>query len=319
VACIDKIISIRFTQGLNFKITMVKPLRNLKDMLSFVQNRKLRRFKNVSLTLGWIYLCFSLYYKTETTLTPEAHFDSDELDATLNQFDSRFEFAKDLYRKSVRLAQHTILGLPDRYSPLGPISKRVPNFENDYVSRIDHKAMNHFFPEKTHELLEKRADYLEKLFKQEEDFRIGIEKNLLAQQESIRQVPAITPAQGVITSPFGRRRDPFTGRWNTHSGIDIASDHGTPVVATADSTVHFAGSNSGGYGLMITLDHGQGYSTQYAHLQKILVQEGQKIKRGETIGLMGNSGRSTGPHLHYEVLYERQPIDPTQHILDLNI
>ena len=130
------------------------------------------------------------------------------------------------------------------------------------------------------------------------------------------------PLQRVGTPPknapvgSGRFLWPVVGYWSRgftryHYGVDIANGVGTPVYAADDGYVMLAGQDTWGYGLQIVLDHGNGFRTRYAHLSKILVKAGQAVKRGEKIGLMGNTGRSTGPHLHFEILKNGVPIDPT--------
>lgn len=117
------------------------------------------------------------------------------------------------------------------------------------------------------------------------------------------------PCQGEITSTFGYRRAPFGWGWDFHPAIDIAAPWGTPVAATANGVVRFVGWK-GGLGRTVILDHGFGFSTLYGHLTRTLVKEGQKVTRGETIGLLGSTGLSTGPHVHYEVWVEGKQVDP---------
>lgn len=112
--------------------------------------------------------------------------------------------------------------------------------------------------------------------------------------------PSIWPVAGWLSSPYGNRTDPFNDEKAFHPGLDISADYGTPVVATADGTVATAGAN-GAYGLEVVVDHGFGITTKYGHMSRIAVMAGQHIKRGETIGYVGSTGRSTGPHLHYEI------------------
>ena len=116
-----------------------------------------------------------------------------------------------------------------------------------------------------------------------------------------------------MTSGFGTRADPFHGKARNHSGVDLASPKGTPIRATADAYVERA-EVAGGYGNLVQLNHGRGYQTRYAHMQKILVRAGQYVRRGTVIGLVGSTGRSTGPHLHYEVRYKGKAIDPTPYM-----
>lgn len=116
-----------------------------------------------------------------------------------------------------------------------------------------------------------------------------------------------------LSSPFGYRRDPFNGGSRLHSGVDMAGPSGTPIYTTADGVVSFAGRQSG-YGLIIVIEHALGFETRYAHLSRIRVTEGQRVSRGELIGDMGNTGRSTGPHLHYEVRTGDTPRNPMNYI-----
>jgi len=112
--------------------------------------------------------------------------------------------------------------------------------------------------------------------------------------------PSIWPVAGWLTSSYGARKDPFTHEGDFHPGLDISADYGQPVLATGDATVATAGLN-GAYGNMVTLDHGFGIVTKYGHLSRVGVMGGQSVKRGEVIGYVGSTGRSTGSHLHYEI------------------
>ena len=112
-----------------------------------------------------------------------------------------------------------------------------------------------------------------------------------------------------ITSIFGPRNDPFNRRLSIHSGIDVRGQIGTPIYAAADGTIQFAQYN-GGYGNMIIINHGGRYETLYAHLSKIDVEAGDKVRKGDVIGALGSTGRSTGPHLHYEVIKDGVAVDP---------
>jgi murein DD-endopeptidase MepM/ murein hydrolase activator NlpD len=135
------------------------------------------------------------------------------------------------------------------------------------------------------------------------------QKNLLA------HTPAIRPAQGWVTSSFAYRQSPFTGKREFHKGMDIANHHGTTIFATADGIVSFMDEN-GALGQVLVIDHGYGITTRYAHLQKGLKNVGDPVQRGETIALMGNTGRSTGPHVHYEVRLNGVPVNPEKYILN---
>ena len=139
---------------------------------------------------------------------------------------------------------------------------------------------------------------------------------ILEQEKNIRDsTPSIRPLKGgYLSSRFGRRMDPFTGRISMHTGVDYRARTGSPVMATADGVVTMAKKN-GSFGLMIEINHGNGFKTRYAHLSKMLVRRGSKIKRGEIIGLVGNTGRSTGSHLHYEVMFKKARRDPLHYVI----
>jgi murein DD-endopeptidase MepM/ murein hydrolase activator NlpD len=139
---------------------------------------------------------------------------------------------------------------------------------------------------------------------------------LLADQKSfLAALPTRRPAVGYFTSGFGVRKSPFGGKNKMHEGLDIANHAGTTIKAPADGVVVFANTKSG-YGQTVILDHGYGLETLYGHTKKILVAKGQKVKRGDAIALMGSTGRSTGPHVHYEVHVNGTPVDPLSYILE---
>jgi murein DD-endopeptidase MepM/ murein hydrolase activator NlpD len=135
-------------------------------------------------------------------------------------------------------------------------------------------------------------------------------RNLLA-----ASTPSIWPTQGWLTSRTGGRTDPFTGEADYHPGLDISADKGTPVYATADGTVSQA-SYSGAYGNLVVLEHQFGIETRYGHLSAFRTQLGQTVKRGDLIGLVGATGRATGPHLHYEVRVNDRILNPLQFLLN---
>jgi murein DD-endopeptidase MepM/ murein hydrolase activator NlpD len=136
-------------------------------------------------------------------------------------------------------------------------------------------------------------------------------------QKLFAHLPAIDPLEGrgVITDGFGMRMHPILHIRLMHEGIDLECETGTPVYATGDGEVSYVG-RRGGYGLVVEIDHGFGYSTLYGHLEKSLVAEGQKVKRGQKIALSGESGLVTGPHLHYEVVKDGIHVDPTGYFFD---
>ena len=134
------------------------------------------------------------------------------------------------------------------------------------------------------------------------------------QKVLLSSTPSIWPTKGWLSSRFGYRISPFTQRKEMHKGLDISPRLNTPIVAPADGIVIKTGWN-GSFGRMISIRHGNGYITKYAHLNKILVKKGQTVKRGDKIGLVGQTGRSTGPHLHYEVHLKGVPVNPLRYIV----
>ncbi|MFV0436233.1 MAG: M23 family metallopeptidase [Desulfopila sp.] len=131
--------------------------------------------------------------------------------------------------------------------------------------------------------------------------------------ETIKAIPLGRPATGKITSRFGPRRDPINSKRGYHEGIDVKGNTGDDIYATGAGVVTRACRN-GSYGNYVEIDHKNGYKTAFAHLEKYLVAVGDKVKRGQLIGYLGNTGRSTGPHLHYEVLYRGKPVNPLKYL-----
>ena len=167
-------------------------------------------------------------------------------------------------------------------------------------------------------LVRKMHDFLAQLSteaKLEEVRQQEIIHSMRSKQDALDSTPSIWPLEGWVTSPFGWRSSPFTGKREYHKGIDISCPSGTPIYAPAQGTISFAGVQ-GGYGRMIKMSHGANLSTRYAHLKRPTVKKGQVVTRGELIGYAGNTGRSTGPHLHYEVRLGGVPVSPMRYILN---
>ncbi len=143
----------------------------------------------------------------------------------------------------------------------------------------------------------------------------AVTEYLTKQKDRLAATPALWPTEGYVSSRFGPRTSPFTGQHQQHTGIDIAAPPGTPIRAPADGVVTFAGTLPG-YGHAVVLTHGFGFKTFYGHNQRNQVSKGQTVKRGQVIAFVGNSGYSTGSHLHYEVLLNDQPHDPLKYIVD---
>lgn len=133
--------------------------------------------------------------------------------------------------------------------------------------------------------------------------------------KELRSTPSICPVRhGFVSSRFGRRMDPFTGRLSRHLGVDYSSRFGAPVYAAADGLVTYARRWSS-FGNVVEISHGNGYVTRYAHISKILVRKGQRVKRGDVIARVGSTGKSTAAHLHYEVLYKGEHRNPLAYVL----
>ena len=130
----------------------------------------------------------------------------------------------------------------------------------------------------------------------------------------LARTPSIWPVTGVVTSTFGWRKSPFEDEKELHSGIDIAVHLGAPVVATADGKVVQSGP-AGGYGNLVQLDHGNGIATLYGHNSRLAVQVGETVKKGQVISYVGSTGRSTGPHVHYEIRKNDTAIDPWTYLI----
>lgn len=143
-----------------------------------------------------------------------------------------------------------------------------------------------------------------------------VERQLEERRRWISATPTIAPVKGLLTSWFGMRNDPITRRRENHPAIDIAAAPGKPVQASADGLVTHSGEGKDGLGISVSLSHGYGMTTRYGHLSRIAVRPGQTVRRGDIIGYVGSTGRSTGYHLHYEVLVDGQAVDPLAYILD---
>lgn len=158
------------------------------------------------------------------------------------------------------------------------------------------------------ELLQSRVIQQEKSFQE-------LEEVVRDRQSLWASTPSIWPTSGWLTSSFGKRISPFSGRLSNHNGIDISARPGTPIIAPASGIVIYSRFN-GGFGRFLKLNHGYGVITRYGHLSKVDVKVGQKVKRGDIIAYVGNTGLSTGPHLHYEVAVNKVPVNPMSYILN---
>lgn len=143
----------------------------------------------------------------------------------------------------------------------------------------------------------------------------GLDQYLLDRESFLRSTPTLLPAKGWVTSYYGPRISPYSKRLKMHEGLDIGASIGTPILAPADGTVTFSGKKPG-FGYFVQIDHGYGIESVYAHNSSNAVKKGQIVDRGQLIAKIGNTGYSTGPHLHYEIRVNGTPVDPFYYILD---
>jgi murein DD-endopeptidase MepM/ murein hydrolase activator NlpD len=167
--------------------------------------------------------------------------------------------------------------------------------------------------ELTEGIAKKLSGIYNRIISQEKSFK-EIEKMVINKEKLLASTPAIQPLSNKdldrVSSGFGYRIDPLYKTVKFHPGLDFTAPQGTPVYATADGIVRVAGNLGNGYGNHIVIDHGYSYNTLYGHLFRLKAKRGQAVKRGEVIGYVGNTGKSTGPHLHYEVIKSRKHLDP---------
>lgn len=163
--------------------------------------------------------------------------------------------------------------------------------------------------------LRQEVERFRDLASQQETSLEALVEQLRDRRDLLARTPSIWPTQGWLTCGFGYRQSPFTGLREFHRGVDVSAKPGTPVIAPADGVVVEAG-NDPDYGNIVRLDHGLGYKTFYAHLSETVVKKGQRVHRGQMIGNVGNTGRSTGPHLHYEVHLNGTAMNPLRYVLN---
>lgn len=199
------------------------------------------------------------------------------------------------------------------YASLEPINDDIRNMGiGGYKDDYDEVLSNNVHENLVH-LSETLDELLARSRLQRESFGDLLEH--LEEKKYLRaHTPSIAPVQGWFISGFGYRIDPFTGQVKMHEGLDIAAPAGTPIIAPANGVVRSINNNKG-FGLTLIIDHGYGFATIYAHCQRIKVARGTRVKRGDVIAYVGNTGKSTGPHLHYEVHVAQVPRNPINYIL----
>ena len=168
---------------------------------------------------------------------------------------------------------------------------------------------------KNYTTLSIRIDRAVKETKLREQGVLELYETLVERQSLLNATPSIKPVHGWYSSHFGYRIDPFSGRPEMHKGLDIAAPWGTPIYSSAKGVVSYVGYELG-YGKLVSIDHGYGVKTRYAHNSRVFVKLGQKVSRRDIIAAVGSTGKSSGPHLHYEVRVHGVPVNPTNYILD---
>ncbi|UMZ75175.1 Murein DD-endopeptidase MepM [Natranaerofaba carboxydovora] len=187
--------------------------------------------------------------------------------------------------------------------------------DNDELVRTGHTRGSEYNSETngTVERTEETIRLLSAQIPQQKENLENTKLSLAERQEELKHTPDYWPVEGRISSSFGYRNSPITGARQFHDGIDIAAPHRTPVKAAANGRVQYASYRSG-YGNLIVINHGYGYETHYAHLASFDVDRGEEVEKGEVIGFVGNTGNSTGPHLHFEIHVNNSPVDPKEYL-----
>ncbi|ETR65798.1 MAG: metalloendopeptidase [Candidatus Magnetoglobus multicellularis str. Araruama] len=286
----------------------------------------LNKLLTFSASIGFLLLLFSLFYIVPDYSFLKAHYVKDTL---LNQKLQNKTAELIAQRQQIKKFAQEINVLKQRVAYLNQFEMKVRTLANlDMPSKDSILSVGGTLPEdldasqslqETHSsLMRNMNDQAEQIqvatFCQEKSF-IRLLDSLEERREILACTPSIRPTKGWYSSPFGYRVSPFTSRREFHKGVDIANHLGTKIVAAAKGLITFSG-RKGGYGRMIVIDHGHGMETRYAHMNKLFKKDGDIVKRGDVIGTMGNTGRSTGPHLHYEVRLNGAPVNPTKYIVN---
>lgn len=241
----------------------------------------------------------------------------------IKTFTTRLKVITDIKDRDDLLQTLNQKKLPDASTNIGLVATKAvePLADiNSLTAVLDPAALQEDSPENTllrreYEELDNQISELNHAALIEEQSVQDLYELLADQKAFLAARPTRKPAVGYFTSGFGVRKSPTGDRIKMHEGLDIANHPGTPIKAPAEGIVVFANTKPG-YGQTVIIDHGYRLETWYAHTRKILVSKGQKVRRGDPIALLGNSGRSTGPHLHYEVRINGTPVDPMDYILE---
>jgi murein DD-endopeptidase MepM/ murein hydrolase activator NlpD len=261
-------------------------------------------FSMVSLVASSICLSsfFSVQYFTSLSQTHEL--------SKLRRENKELQVANESFSKSVESLRTQLRTVEDRTRKLAIIAG-ISTLDETSQGGVGGVRQNDEFASPYRDDIDKMSFRSQRLNR---DLSV-LEEKFVAQSQLLSSTPSITPVRGILTDGFGGRSDPFTGERGTHNAVDISSALGQPVKAPADGIVVKA-EWANGYGNVIYISHGYGYSTRYGHLQSFAVRPGQRLKRGDVVGYVGSTGRSTGPHLHYEVRLNNNPVNPLEYILN---
>jgi murein DD-endopeptidase MepM/ murein hydrolase activator NlpD len=296
--------------------------RQLNFLIFTKKSSKVRRFKISGVWLGLLGLCICVFFSALVFLSWR-YFEAREARLSLS-----------LLREENQIQKAKIRLFADRISHLESQTSRVREFDSKVrvIANLEPPPPSTLgvggpTPRDLREEMLLQKDQAGLIDQMKEDLeRLSLEiqveyaslqrlEGLLeGKREQLASTPSILPARGWMSSGFGYRISPFAGTIQMHEGIDISNSVGTPIVAPADGLVVKVGREYG-YGKVLAINHGYGITTRYGHLHKAHVKIGQKVKRGVLIGEVGNTGRSTGPHLHYEVLVNNVAVDPRKYIL----
>ncbi len=263
---------------------------------------------SVVISLGY-YFIYTEYFNLETPKMLSLKRSNEELASRLELINRRFEgLNKSLF--SLQMRDNSI------YRPVFGMEEIPEDIRNAGFGGTERYSYLENFEKSG--ILSKTAFKLDVLYKkayvQTRSFDDLLQLAHNADEMSLC-VPAIPPVNIAskrirFSSSFGYRNDPFHGDFRMHSGVDISGPVGEAIYATGNGTIIEVGHDFFGYGNFVMIDHGFGYKTRYAHLKEAIVTIGRVVKRGEQIGLMGNTGRSKGPHVHYEVIFKQRPVNP---------
>ena len=198
---------------------------------------------------------------------------------------------------------------------INQFTKLFTELTSDYTSKTSRGSTAKSSNKSVLDLLElsSAVEVLNTSFNINEQFRLELKKSNKELEVFVDAIPTLVPAQGKISSPFGMRKHPIKKVKKAHTGVDLSASKGDPILSSASGVVEYS-DYSNGYGYNVIIDHKNGYKTLYGHASKLLVKKGDLVKKGQTIALVGSTGVSTGPHLHFEIRIDNIPVVPTEYI-----